>query len=131
MEYLLGSLVTILALFLFTRTTTKEVQKQERLEIKYRQSHVFEMIKPYLSFSFLLKPRPKTQSTIYDDKRNVRVVISEKKAYWILDNTFFVADQIDGMIDKDTTRPVDTINMNKAELEKIMIIVEALTEGDI
>jgi hypothetical protein len=130
MEYLLGSLVTILALFILRRSVSKDLKNEKYPEIKYQQSRIFEMVKPFLAFQIMISPRPKTQASIYDDKKNIRVVISEKKAYWILDNTFFVADQIDGLIDKDTTRPVDTISMDKEQLEKMMIIVETLTEGD-
>ena len=129
MEYLLGSLVTILALVILRNNITKDLDAEKYLEIKYRQSNVFEMVKPFISF-ITFRPLPKTQSTTFEDKKHIKVVILDNKAYWILNNVFFVADQIDGMIDKETTRPVDTINMDKVQLEKMMVIVETLTEGD-
>lgn len=129
MEYLLGSLVTILALVVLRKNIVKDTENKSQIDVKYRQSHIFEMVKPFISFDNF-KPRRRTQSTVFDDKRNVKVVILDQKAYWILDNVFFVADQIDGLIDKDTTRPVDTINMDKTQLAKMMVIVETLTEGD-
>ena len=58
-----------------------------------------------------------------------RVVFVENQAYWIKNNTLFVADMDEGMVDEDTTREVDTMGMNKVQLEKVIHIVDALTEG--
>jgi hypothetical protein len=58
-----------------------------------------------------------------------RVVFVENQAYWIKNNTLFVADMEDDMVDEATTREVDTMAMDKVQLEKVIYIVEALTEG--
>lgn len=128
MEYLLGSVITILVLVFLRNKLSKIVDKTRPLEIKYRQSHIFQMVKPFLVFDSP-KPRPKTQSTIYEDKLHVRVILVGDEAYWILNNVLFVANEVDGMIDKETTRPVDTMSMDKVQLDKMIFIVEALTEG--
>jgi hypothetical protein len=50
--------------------------------------------------------------------------------YWIVNNTFYVADIVDGNVEENTTRLVDTMTMDKVQLDKIMFIVEKLREGD-
>jgi hypothetical protein len=58
-----------------------------------------------------------------------RVVFLENQAYWIKNNTLFVADMEEGFVDEQTTREVDTMGMDRVQLEKVIHIVEALTEG--
>jgi len=53
----------------------------------------------------------------------------DNNAYWIKDNVFYMADMSsDGMVDKDTTRIVDTMAMNKVQLDKMMFIIDRLRE---
>jgi hypothetical protein len=86
------------------------------------------MVKPFLDLN-APRRRQKTQSSVYEDKMHVKVVLVGDEAYWILNNVLFVANEIDGMIDKETTRPVDTMGMDKVQLDKMIFIVETLTEG--
>ena len=54
----------------------------------------------------------------------------DNQAYWIKDSIFYMADMSnDGGVDKDTTRRVDTMTMDKVQLKKMMFIIEKLTEG--
>ena len=128
MEYLLGSITTILVLVFLRNKLSKTVSNTGPLEIKYRQSHIFQMVKQFLNFDSP-KQKLKTQSTLFDDKLHVKVILVGDEAYWILNNVLFVANEVDGMIDNATTRPVDTMGMDKVQLEKVMFIVETLTEG--
>ncbi len=53
------------------------------------------------------------------------------KAYWINDNKLFEAPiSEEGLIDYSSSSPIDTMTMDKVELDKISFIVEKLTEGD-
>ena len=72
----------------------------------------------------------KTQATEYEDSRSVRVVMTDSQAYWIRDNVFYTADiSEDYSINKNSTRRVDTMGMDRVQLEKIMFIVDRLNEG--
>ena len=128
MEYLLGSIITILAIIFLKGRLATIAEQSFPLEIKYRQSHIFQMVKPFLDLN-APRPRQKTQSSVYEDKMHVKVVLVGNEAYWILNNVLCVANEIDGMIDKETTRPVDTMGMDKVQLDKMIFIVETLTEG--
>lgn len=61
----------------------------------------------------------------------VRIVITGSTAYWIFDNNVFQAPIAeDGTVDYQSALPIDTMGMNKVELDKLSFIVEKLTEGN-
>ncbi len=59
----------------------------------------------------------------------MRVIIIEGNAYWIVDQTLYTAKIIDGSVDNETTKKVDTMTMDDVQLEKTQFIVQKLTEG--
>lgn len=63
------------------------------------------------------------------DDEPISVAYLEDTAYWVLDNTFYQADIIDGYIDKTSSRPVDVFKMSNKELLKMLFILDNLTEG--
>jgi hypothetical protein len=72
----------------------------------------------------------KTQSKMHYDKTNVKVIILDNQAYWIKESVFYTADVDEfGFIDAESTRAVDTMAMNKVQLDKMIFIVDKLTEG--
>jgi hypothetical protein len=72
----------------------------------------------------------KTQSIDYVQKTNVRAIVVDDQIYWIAGNEFYTADVVDGNVEENTTRLVDTMTMDKVQLNKIMFIVDKLREGD-
>ena len=73
---------------------------------------------------------PKTsQSSELEAKTNIRVIIVDGQAYWIKDNSFFVADLEGKNVDGSTARVVDTIHMDKVQLDKMLFIMDKLREG--
>jgi hypothetical protein len=89
------------------------------------------MLSPLSIFIDSLQKDPVvSQSTIHNDSLYTQVVITKNKAYWIKDNTFIVAPITeDGEIDKEAAQAVDTMAMNKVQLEEMTLIVEELTRG--
>lgn len=73
---------------------------------------------------------PKTQSMQHVDRHTLRAIVVDDNMYWIINNAFYVADIVDGNVEENTTRLVDTMTMDKVQLDKIMFIVEKLREGD-
>lgn len=73
--------------------------------------------------------KTKTQSKIHYDKSNVKVIIFDNNAYWIKDNTFYKAPLVNELIDKESTEQVDTMGMNKVQLDKMLFIMDKLREG--
>ncbi len=127
MEYLIGSLSTFIILGLMSKKMLKG--KNNKISLSYRQSHIFDIVKPLLPP--VKKPEVKTQSKAYEDKINVKVIIMYNQAFWIKDNVFYMADMKEGYVDKETTRRVDTMGMDKVELDKMLFIMDQLRDGKI
>lgn len=71
----------------------------------------------------------KTQSKNHYDKTNVKVIILDNQAYWIKDNIFYKAPLVNQLIDKDSAEEVDTISMDRVQLDKMLFIMDKLREG--
>ena len=128
MEYLL-----VIGLTLCLCWSIIKVSNKKRIaflkKIKYRQSDIHEMIKNVIPKQKFDKPKFITQSQRHVQKNMLRVVIEKNKAYWILNNVFYIADDIDGRVDENTARPLDVENMSKVELDRMLSILDDLKQG--
>jgi hypothetical protein len=75
------------------------------------------------------KLKSKTQSKNHYDKTNVKVIILDNQAYWIKNNIFYKAPLVNQLIDKDSAEEVDTISMDRVQLDKMLFIMDKLREG--
>jgi hypothetical protein len=96
---------------------------------KYRQSSIYEMVKDVIPKQTFDKPKVITQSQKHIQKNMLRVVITEGKAYWILDNVFYTANAINGRVDEETIKPLDVEGMPAKELDKMLSILDDLKQG--
>jgi len=71
----------------------------------------------------------KTQSRKYHEKMNIKVIIVDENAYWVKDNIFYTAPMINEHIDNELAQQVDTISMDKVQLEQMLFIMDKLREG--
>ena len=130
MEYLVGSLATIITVLLSRLFFKKKETRKVSVEIRESQAIRFEMIKDSGAIYDLLHPKVKTQATTHHENNLVRIIFVESQAYWIRSNVFYTADLDEmGLVDFDSTRAVDTMTMSKVQLDKMSFIVEKLTEG--
>lgn len=133
MEYLVGFWLALTSLsILVWYVTNRRVDMQENNKnlIRYSQSHVHNLVSPLIPPDLTKKKRPKTQAKKHEESTNIRVIIMDSKAYWIKDNVFYMADMSpDGTVNKETTQTVDTFSLNKVQLDKMVFIVDRLTEG--
>ena len=70
-----------------------------------------------------------TQATRHHDTTALRVVIREDLAYWIQNDTLYMADVTEQGVDGNSTRKVDTMALDTVELTNMILIVDKLTEG--
>jgi hypothetical protein len=128
MEYLL-----IMGLTLLTSWSIIKISNKKRItflkKIKYRQSNRHEIIKNVIPKQKFDKPKFITQSQKHVQKNMLRVVITEGKAYWILDNVFYTANAINGRVDENTIKPLNVENMSKKDLDKMLLILDDLKQG--
>lgn len=101
-----------------------------KAKIKYRQSHIHEVIKDFLPKGIINKPfRIDSQSKRHTEKNMIRVIMIDGKAYWVSENIFYVSETVNGDPDLETAKPVDTSNMSKQEIEKMLSILDTLKKG--
>ena len=131
MEFALGVLFAFATVFFVRKFILTEsiLSNSNAPRLIYRQSHVFSLISPYLHYMPEINLLPNTQAYTHEAKTKLRVVFTENKAYWIKNNAFYQADLVDGLVDESTTKVVDTMSMDKVELDKMIFIVQQLTEG--
>lgn len=131
MEYLIGSLATFIVINMMSKVMLKNKNMQQKIRFAYQQSHIFELVKPLLPDIKSLKPERKSQSINHENKTNVKVIIMGDQAFWIKDNMFYTANMDGHMINKETTRRVDTMAMDKVELDKMLFIMDQLRDRKI
>ncbi len=131
MEYLVGFFSSFFIIFvLFKLQTKKDIFKEPKIKkIKYSQSHIHSIVLPLLPKNVKRGSKVKSQASIHESRYSIKVILMDNNAYWIKDNVFYMADMSsDGMVDKDTTRVVDTMAMSKVQLDKMMFIIDRLRE---
>lgn len=131
MEYFIGSLSTMMILYFVGKYGKPAMFNRDKIiSIKYRQSSMHEMVKHLIPVHMFDKKIRETQSIKYEKRTNVKVIIVNECAYWVKDNIFYMADMEDGFINKETTKLVDTMGMDKVELDKMLFIMDRLKEGE-
>lgn len=74
------------------------------------------------------KPEVFSQSKKHVQDHMLKVMVIDGKAYWVKDNIFFVAETNRGNVLHDSAKQVDTSNMSKADIDKMMFILDKLNE---
>jgi len=65
------------------------------------------------------------------EKLKLKVIFTEEnKAYWVDNNIFYVSEIINGRPDFENAEKIDTENMSKNELDKMLFILDNLRRGD-
>lgn len=131
MEFFLGAITTLACIYL----ASKMVQRaQKTLRSPYdliTQGKKFDL----LSRAGLVHYRQgyetlNTQATKHHDSFALRVVLMENRAYWIQDSKLHQAELVNGQMDSETTKIVDTMALDSVELKKISTVVDKLTGRD-
>ena len=129
MEYFVGAVLTLVAVMVTRFFVAKDNEKSGGIEISYSQSNIYNLIRPFLPNN-LVRNLPPSQSSKHYDKIFTRILIDGDNAYWIKDNTFYTGQVVDGDVDKESAKPVDTMAMDKVQLDKMIGIIETLTKGN-
>lgn len=130
MEYFVGAAITVMAFAVINLVLRKNNNNEDPIRITYSQSHIYELMRPFINMVGPIEDDVKRQSINYLKNIYMRVMIVKDKAYWIKDNIFYVADVVNGEVNKENARAVDTMAMSKVELDEMLFIVEKLREDD-
>jgi hypothetical protein len=131
MEFLFGIVFGIVSLYIAAKIIQKlDIARRFTVyPIRRSQSYIHSLLLSTLQ-NLQDGPQPiKTQSRDRIAKQSMTVVFVDDNAYWIKDNKFYQASVINGQIDNSTIKTVDTMGMDKVELDKMFFIVQKLTEG--
>ena len=60
---------------------------------------------------------------------DIKVIVLDDQAYWVSNNTFYVAEAINGEIQLHTARPINTNGLSKKDLNKMLFILDSLKNG--
>lgn len=129
MEFILGAMLPFLGMLIAYKLFIP-YKKQSSIKIVYRQTNVFEAMKPAIPFLKVWEEPKETQSSKYEARNSVKVLMVENQAYWIKDNSVYVADIVDGNVDQSGAKVVDTMTMDKVQLDRLSFIIDKLTKGD-
>ena len=105
-------------------------RKKPFSNIVYSQSSIHLMIKDFLPKTLYEKPIQNSQSLKHIERNTVKVIFIDGKAYWVNNNIFYCADAFENNVNIDTTSPVDTTNMSKKDIEKMLFILDNLKNGN-
>jgi hypothetical protein len=129
MEYFLGSVLTMIAMFITTRLISFENTKVKDIPFRYSQSHIHETISPLIPDLVYYKKEIIRQSSKQEERTNIKVVIFDNKAYFVKDGTFYCAEMHGTEIDGANATLVDTMGMDKVQLDKMLFIMDQLRDG--
>ena len=107
---------------------TKKPEKNKVSTTLSRQSDVHKLLKHFFSIS-LTNNNNFTQLTKHKQKGMIKVIVLGNQAYWVSDNKFYVAEAIDGEVQKNTAKPVDIDSLSKVDLDKMLFILDSLRDG--
>ena len=125
MEYILGSIVTLLCLFILNVKINKVLSRKIPIP-QYTQSRKFSMLKQFV----IEKNKNKQENNKYFNRDSKRGIVVDEIAYWIENGFLVCADIKYGKIDHDSQKRVDIYNLDSVELDKIQFIVDKLREGN-
>jgi hypothetical protein len=105
-------------------------RKKYFAKVVYTQSDIHQIVKNFLPKDLFEEPKLISQARKHVLSNTVRVLIIEDQAYWVHDNMFYVADTADGLVNPETVRQVDTNNMSKRDIDKMLFILDSLKDGN-
>ena len=121
--------LTLIAVSSIIIITVKR-NKKSFAKVVYSQSDIHQIVRHFLPKDLFEMPKPVSQARKHVSKSTVRVLIIEDQAYWVHDNMFYIADTAEGLVNADTVRPVDTHNMSKRDIDKMLFILDSLKNGN-
>lgn len=87
------------------------------------------MLKYFFSLDITTNEKPPSQLTKRKEKDMIKVVVMGNQAYWVSDNTFYVAKAFEGEVLPNTAEPVDIENMSRRDIDKMLFILDNLKNG--
>lgn len=104
-------------------------KKKNTSSMMHRQSDVHKLLKYFFSIPLSNNENNFSQLTKHKQKGIIKVIVLGDQAYWVSNNTFYVADAVEGKVQKSTAKPVDIGSLPKVDLDKMLFILDSLRDG--
>ena len=128
-NYFLGFFSTVVIFFCVAKLASKFlVVEKIKSPYRYSQKNIHYLLSPYIGG--IPNKIKKSQSVNHFNKTNLKVIIVDNEAFWVKDNTLYTAQMTHDGVDKDTTQVVDTMSMDKVQLDKMLFIIDQLKDGN-
>jgi hypothetical protein len=127
MEYLAGSIVTLVTMYIVAKLVNHPKNNFKSVKTNFSQSRQFELVADFIPVT-PYKPLI-TQASKHEHSKYTRIFFIDKDAYWIEDHRVYTAKFENGIVDKENKKTVDMTTIDKVELDKMIFVVERLTEG--
>ena len=128
MQELIAAGLTLPFVWVILKLMRKRARKKFSKTL-YRQSDIHKLLKYFFSIRLPNNEGPSSQLTKRKEKNMTKVIFVDNQAYWVSENTFFVAESINGEIQRQTARPVNTNGLSKVDLNKMLFILDSLKNG--
>jgi hypothetical protein len=118
--------------FIASWVILKVIKKRSRRVFSrtlYRQSDMHRMLKYFFSLEVPTNQKSSSQLTKRIEQDMIKVLVMGNQAYWVSDNTFYVAKAFDGEVLPNTAEPVDIENMSRKDIDKMLFILDNLKNG--
>ena len=125
MDYIIFAILTFLLLLCIIYIVSKHRVKS-LVKITYSQSAIHEKVRPFIPQNLYNKPELKTQAMKHVEQHMIKIIVIDGKAYWVKDNIFYTAETRNGNVIPDTAHPVDTSEMSKQDMDKMLFILDNL-----
>jgi hypothetical protein len=126
---ILITMVLTLIVFCYILIIVNKKRKKSFNKVLYRQSDMHNILKDFFFKDIFDDKVVTSQSKIWKEKQTTRVVIINEKAYWVSNNMFYVGDTVNGKVQPETGKPLDTTKMSKKEIDKMLFILDNLKNG--
>ncbi len=129
MEYVLVVGLTIICAWYIIRIVAKSKYKKNHYTI-YRQSDMHKMMKKFFTYDLPQNQHLSSQLQKRREESTIKVLVVEDQAYWVASNIFYVSNVENGTPVPESAKPVDTTNMSKKDVEKMLFILDNLKGGN-
>jgi hypothetical protein len=129
MQYFIGFGLTLLVSLAIIIAMKKKINKKMSRTL-YSQRDTHELFKYFFSIESSNQKKHPSQLTNHAEKSMIKVMVMGQEAYWVSDNTFYVANAIDGEVEAGSAKPVDIESMSKNGIKKMLFILDNLQNGN-
>jgi hypothetical protein len=127
MQYLAGSIVTLITMYIVAKLINHPKNIIKPVKTNFSQTRQYELVSEFIPIN-TVKPMI-TQAMKHERRQYTRIFFIGNDAYWIEDNRVYTAKFENGIIDNENKKTVDMTAIDDVELEKMIFVVERLTEG--